>query len=101
MIVSFKDEGTEDVFDGRDTKKARKACPSDLVKVARRKLDQINQAVDLDDLRVPPNNRLKKLKGDREGQHSIKINDQWRVCFSWTAASLGAEEVEIVDYHKG
>jgi toxin HigB-1 len=101
MIVSFKDEGTEDVFDGRDTKKARKSCPSDLVKVARRKLDQINQAVDLDDLRVPPNNRLEKLKGDREGQHSIKINDQWRVCFSWTAASLGAEEVEIVDYHKG
>ena len=99
MIVSFKDEGTEDVFDGRDTKKARKACPPDLVRVARRKLDQINQSVRLDDLRVPPNNRLEKLKGDREGQHSIKINDQWRVCFSWTDA--GAEEVEIVDYHKG
>ncbi len=67
MIVSFKDDGTEDVFDGRDTKKARKACPSDLVKVARRKLDQVNQAARLDDLRVPPNNHLEKLKGDREG----------------------------------
>jgi proteic killer suppression protein len=98
MIVSFKDDGTEDVFDGRDTKNVRKACPSDLVKVARRKLDQVNQAARLDDLRVPPNNRLEKLKGDREGQHSIKINDQWRVCFRWTDG--GAEEVEIVDYHK-
>ena len=99
MIVSFKDDGTEHVFDGRDTKKARKACPSDLVRVARRKLDQVNQAARLDDLRVPPNNRLEKLRGDREGQHSIKINDQWRVCFRSTNA--GAEEVEIVDYHKG
>jgi proteic killer suppression protein len=90
---------TEDVFDGRDTKKARQACPSDLVKVARRKLDQVNQAARLDDLRVPPNNRLEKLRGDREGRHSIRISDQWRVCFMWTDA--GAEEVEIVDYHKG
>lgn len=99
MIVSFKDGGTEDVFDGRDTKRARKACPSDLVGVARRKLDQVNQAVALEDLRAPPNNRLERLKGAREGQHSIRINDQWRVCFRWTDA--GAEEVEIVDYHKG
>ncbi len=95
MIVSFKDEGTEDVFDGRDTKKARKACPRDLWRVARRKLDQINQAAELDDLRVPPGNRLEPLTGDREGQHSIRINDQYRVCFSW--AESGAEEVEIVD----
>ncbi|AHY48387.1 Plasmid maintenance system killer protein (plasmid) [Rubrobacter radiotolerans] len=99
MIVSFGDEGTEDIFDGRDTKKARKACPSDLMKVARRKLDQVNQAAGLDDLRVPPNNRLEKLAGDREGWHSIRINVQWRVCFLWTDA--GAEEVEIVDYHRG
>ncbi len=95
MIVSFKDEGTEDVFDGRDTKKARKACPRDLWRVARRKLDQINQAAELDDLRVPPGNRLEPLTGDREGQHSIRINNQYRVCFSW--AESGAEEVEIVD----
>jgi proteic killer suppression protein len=97
VIVSFKDEGTEDVFDGRDTKKARKACPRSIWSVARRKLDQINQAVELDDLRVPPGNRLEELKGDREGQHSIRINDQYRVCFTWTEG--GAEEVEIVVYH--
>lgn len=97
MILSFRDEGTEDVFDGRDTKKARKSCPSDVVRTARRKLDQVNQAVTLNDLRSPPSNHLERLKGDREGQHSIKINDQWRVCFRWTDS--GAEDVEIVDYH--
>ena len=97
MIVSFKDEGTEDVFDGQDTKKARKACPRNLWRVARRKLDQINQSAELNDLRVPPGNRLEELKGAREGQHSIRINEQYRVCFTWT--ERGAEEVEIVDYH--
>ena len=97
MIVSFKDEGTETVFDGRDTRKARQACPQGIWRVARRKLDQINQASDLDDLRVPPGNRLEPLKGDREGQHSVRVNDQYRVCFTWTDG--GAEEVEIVDYH--
>jgi len=97
VIVSFRDKGTEDVFDGRDTRNARKACPSDLVRVARRKLDLLNQAAALGDLRAPPNNRLEKLKGDREGQCSIRINDQWRVCFRWTES--GAEDVEIVDYH--
>ena len=97
MIVSFKDEGTEDVFDGRDTKKARKAYPQNLWRVARRKLDQINQAAELDDLRVPPGNRLEELKGDRKGHHSIRINEQHRVCFTWT--ERGAEGVEIVDYH--
>lgn len=97
MIVSFKDEGMENVFDGRDTKKARKSCPQNLWRAARRKLDQINQATELDDLRVPPGNRLEELKGDRKGQHSIRINEQYRVCFMWT--ERGAEEVEIVDYH--
>src|SRR5260370_37249811 len=71
-------QGTEDVFDGRDTRNARKACPSDLVRVARRKLDLLNQAAALADLRAPPNNRLEKLKGDREGQYSIRVNDQGR-----------------------
>ena len=97
MIVSFKDEGTDDVFDGRDTKKARRACPRNLWRVGRRKLDQINQAAELNDLRVPPGNRLEEIKGDREGQHSIGINEQYRVCFTWT--ERGAEVVEIVDYH--
>lgn len=99
MITTFRDEGTEDVFDGRDTKRARKRCPPDLVKVARRKLDQINQAVEPHDLRVPPKKRLEKLCGDRQGQHSIRINEQYRLCFRWTDS--GAEDVEIVDYHRG
>ena len=97
MIVSFKNEGTEDVFDGLDTRKARKACPRNLWRVARRKLDQINQSAVLDDLRAPPGNRFEALTGGREGQHSIRINAQYRVCFRWTKD--GAEEVEIVDYH--
>ena len=97
VIASFRDKGTEDLFNGRATKSARKACPSDLVRVARRKLDQLNQAAVLGDLRAPPSNRLEKLKGERGGQHSIRINDQWRVCFRW--ADSGAEDVEIVDYH--
>jgi toxin HigB-1 len=97
MIVTFKDEGTEDVFDGRNTKKARKAWPQNQWRVAFRKLDQINQAAELNDLRVPPGNRLEELRGNRERQHSIRINDQYRVCFAWT--ERGAEEVEIVDYH--
>jgi proteic killer suppression protein len=97
VIASFRDKGTEDLFDGRDTKQARKSCPSDLVRVARRKLDQLNQAAVLSDLRAPPSNRLEKLRGEREGQYSIRINDQWRVCFRWTES--GAEDVEIVDYH--
>lgn len=97
MIVSFKDEGTEDVFDGRDTRKARKACPQSLWRVARRKMDAVNQSARLEDLRAPPGNRLESLAGSKEGQHSIRINDQYRVCFRWTKD--GAEEVEIVDYH--
>ena len=88
VIVSFRDKGTEDLFDGRDTKQARKSCPSDLVRVARRKLDQLNQAVALGDLRAPPSNHLEKLKGEREGQHSIRVNDQWRVCFRWTGSGF-------------
>ena len=67
--------------------------------MARRKLDQLNQAVVLGDLRAPPSNRLEKLKGEREGQYSIRINEQWRVCFRWTES--GAEDVEVVDYHGG
>jgi proteic killer suppression protein len=97
MIVSFKNKGTEDVFDGNNTKDARKTCPINLWAVARRKLDQLNASVSLNDLRVPPGNRLEALEGNREGQHSIRINDQYRICFIWTGQ--GAIEVEIVDYH--
>ena len=97
MILSFKDVGTQDIFNGENTKSARKTCPQTLFDVAFRKLDQIDSAVELNDLRVPPGNRLEALKGDLTGQHSIRINDQYRICFIWT--NSGAIEVEIVDYH--
>jgi proteic killer suppression protein len=97
VIVSFADGGTEDVFHGRKTKAARQTCPSDVLAVARRKLDQLNAAVSVQGLRVPPGNRLEALKGDRKGQHSVRINDQFRLCFRWTEA--GPADVEIVDYH--
>lgn len=97
MIRSFHDQGTEDVYDGARTKLARKTCPEQIWKVARRKLDMLNNATRLDDLRAPPNNQLEKLKKDRPGQHAIRINDQYRVCFRWT--DDGPEQVEITDYH--
>lgn len=97
MILSFRNTATEDIFNGEDTKKARKVCPRNLWNVARRKLDLVDSATSLDDLRVPPNNRLEVLVGDRQGQYSIRINDQYRICFIWTVN--GAEMVEIVDYH--
>ena len=93
MIRSFRDKTTEAVFNGESPK----GFPADLVKVARRKLRYLNAACDLGDLRSPPGNRLEALAGDRKGQHSIRINDQFRVCFAWTAE--GPVEVEIVDYH--
>lgn len=97
MIVSFADQGTEDVYNGVDSKDARKICPGDIVRIAVRKLTQLNQAVTLEDMRVPPGNRLEKLRADREGQYSIRVNDQYRVCFVWSDS--GAEQVQITDYH--
>jgi proteic killer suppression protein len=79
MILSFRDQATEDIFNGRDTKPARRACPTALWTVAHRKLDQLNAAVALTDLRAPSANRLEALKGNRRGQHSIRVNDQYRV----------------------
>jgi proteic killer suppression protein len=93
VIRSFRDKTTEAVFHGERPK----GFPADLVNVARRKLRYLNAAADLGDLRSPPGNRLEALAGDRKGQHSIRINDQFRVCFVWTAE--GPAEVEIVDYH--
>ncbi|MBB3918286.1 type II toxin-antitoxin system RelE/ParE family toxin [Rhizobium fabae] len=93
MIRSYKDAVTEAVAGG----KAPKGFPVDLVRPALRKLTMIEAAHILDDLRSPPGNRLEALKGNRTGQHSIRINDQWRVCFVWKDG--GAEDVEIVDYH--
>jgi proteic killer suppression protein len=92
MIISFKCEYTEALSTGHRVKRF-----VNIAKVARRKLRQLEIANCLDDLRVPPGNRLEALKGNRSCQYSIRINDQWRVCFQWTNA--GAENVEIVDYH--
>ncbi|MEZ4299332.1 MAG: type II toxin-antitoxin system RelE/ParE family toxin [Polyangiaceae bacterium] len=97
MILSFADPGTEDIYNGVDSRRARRACPVDLWPVARRKLDQLNAACVLDDIRAPPANRLEALKGDRRGQHSIRINVQYRICFVWSPN--GPTNVEIVDYH--
>lgn len=93
MIRSFKDSMTEMVASG----KAPKGFPADIVRSSVRKLTIIDVAHDVEDLRSPPGNRLEALKGNRAGQHSIRINDQWRICFVWKDG--GAEDVEIVDYH--
>jgi toxin HigB-1 len=97
MIVSFKTEGTEDIFNGKNSRAARKICAPTLWKIAGRKLDQLDSVTQLDELRVPPGNHLEALAGDRKGQHSIRINDQYRICFVWT--DTGPDQVEIVDYH--
>jgi proteic killer suppression protein len=93
VIQSFRDKETEKLFQ----RERSKAVPQDLQRVALRKLVQIDAATRLDDLKVPPGNRLEALAADRKGQHSVRINDQWRVCFVWKDGH--AHEVEIVDYH--
>lgn len=93
MIRRFKDKVTAAVFEGL----CPKGFPAQIFVVTRRKLEALDAAEQLHDLTVPPSNRLERLKGDRKGQHSIRINDQWRVCFRWTAN--GPIDVEIVDYH--
>lgn len=97
MIRSFGNQGTEDVFNGLDTKAARRTCPRELWHRGQRRLSQIEYASALDDLQLPTSNRLHALTGDRQGQHSISINMKYRICFAWTAE--GAEHVEITDYH--
>jgi toxin HigB-1 len=97
MIRSFRSGGTEDIFNGRSTRGARQALPQALWRVALRKLEALDSAETLQDLRVPPGNRLEQLKGDRAGAYSVRINDQFRICFRWT--ETGPEDVEIVDYH--
>ena len=93
MIKTFADKRTQLVFAGESPK----GFPSGILRVARRKLKMVDAAVGLADLRVPPGNQLEALAGDRRGQHSIRINDQWRICFVWTPE--GATDVEVVDYH--
>lgn len=93
MIKSFKDAETQKI----DRRERSRKLPPEIQQVALRKLRMINNAINLNDLRVPPANRLEKLSGDREGQHSIRINDQWRICFEWQGSD--AFNVEITDYH--
>ena len=93
MIKSFKDRVTQALYQGESPK----GFPANLVKTARRKLGYLDAAVDLNDLRSPPGNRLEALSGNRGGQHSIRVNDQFRVCFIWTEE--GPNDVEITDYH--
>ena len=93
MIESFASDETEKIFRGKTSTK----LPKDIQRTARRKLIYLDDAVDLQDLLAPPGNRLEKLKGNRAGQHSIRINDQWRICFKWSDNK--AQNVEIVDYH--
>jgi proteic killer suppression protein len=96
LIASFTDKATEALFHGQRGK-AIQRIPPDILSIAKRKLDMLNAAAQLNDLRVPPGNRLKALKGELRGQHSIRINDQWRVIFRWLNGD--AHEVEIDDYH--
>ena len=97
MIRSFKNEGTEDIFDGVNSKVARRTCPQSIWRIAARKLDQLDSVESLSELRLPPGNQLESLSGDRAGQYSIRINDQYRICFIWQDDE--PDEVEIVDYH--
>ena len=93
MIRDFADKESEKIWQGIVSRR----LPHDIQTVARRKLRMLNNARQLDDLRIPPANRLGALKGDRRGQHSIRINDQWRICFRWNDGD--ASQVEVVDYH--
>lgn len=97
MIQGFQNQGTQDIFNGRPTKAARKLCPQPLWNTAFRKLDQLDSVKFLDELRIPPGNRLEALKGDRQQQHNLCINDRYRLCFVWH--ENGPHNVEIVDYH--
>ncbi len=97
MIQSFRSTGSEDLFYGRNTKGARKTLPHNLWRQCAKKLDALDSVAILDDLRIPPGNRLEALTRERRGQHSIRINDQYRICFRWT--DTGPEGVEVVDYH--
>jgi proteic killer suppression protein len=97
MIQSFANTGSEDVFNGHNTRAARKACPQALWPIAARKFDQLDSIEMLAELRIPPGNRLEELLGNRRGQYSIRINQRYRICFKWTES--GPSEVEIVDYH--
>ncbi len=93
MIINFKCGETEKIHNGMSSRR----LPTDIQRIARRKLRMLNNALSLNDLRIPPANRLEKLSGNRKGQHSIRINNQWRLCFVWNNGQV--KQVEIADYH--
>lgn len=95
--MDFADRGTEDIFDGSDSERARRTLPRQLHERAQNKLAILTYAESIDDPRAPPSNHLEKLRGDRSGQYSIRINDRYRICFKWIGGQ--AVDVEIVDYH--
>ena len=97
MIVDFYNQGTEDVYNGVNSRQARKTLPVELRRIALRKIYFLENAVDLEDLRMPPGNHLEVLRGERRGQYAIRINDRYRICFVWS--EMGPKRVEIVDYH--
>jgi len=97
MILSFATQATEDIFNGRSTKAARRTCPQNLWSIAGRKLDLMDSVELLSELRIPPGNCLEQLSGNRRGQFSIRINNRYRACFRWT--ETGPTDVEIADYH--
>ena len=97
MIADFADQGTEDIFNRVNSPAARRTCPQQLHSLAAQKLESIDWAEELPQLALPPGNRLEALRGDRRGQHSIRINDRYRICFFWNRGQPTA--VEIADYH--
>ena len=97
MITTFKDQASEDIFDGTNTQSARKACPKELWRVASRKMDQLDSMNSLNELKIPPSNHFESLSGNRKGQYSVRINKQYRICFKWS--ELGPFDVEVTDYH--
>jgi len=97
MIQSFKNKATEDIFNGKVSKAAMRTCPKKLWKIADRKLDQLDSVLMLNELRIPPGNKLESLSRSRKEQYSIRINDQYRICFQWS--DNGPINVEITDYH--
>lgn len=97
VMQSFNVAGVEDIFNGKNTSAARRICPESVWKIVVRKLDQLDSTSSLQDLKIPPGNHLEALSGSRKGQHSIRVNDQYRICFIWT--EQGPDKVEVVDYH--
>jgi proteic killer suppression protein len=97
VIQGFSDKASEDIRNGKASRAARNRLPTALWRTAARKFDQLHRVLDLEELRVPPGNHLEALRGDRQGQHAIRINEQYRICFVW--GPDGPDQVEVVDYH--